>query len=77
MMNKRKELELKLKDYKRFMITLLLLSIYLYLGAVIDTYIQPTNDGDFLFNLSFGMTVIVSLFGLRFRRLKAKLEERV
>ncbi|WP_188453584.1 YrhC family protein [Virgibacillus oceani] len=76
-MSKRKELELKLKDYKHFIITLLLLSIYLYLGAVINTYVQPANDGEFLFNLSFGITLVIILFGLRFRRLKAKLEERV
>ncbi|MGY0694304.1 YrhC family protein [Virgibacillus sp. FSP13] len=73
---KTKELELKLKDYHRFIITLLIISIYLYMGAVMDTYINPKADGGLLTGFSFGMVVVAAGFIMKFRKIKAMLEDK-
>ncbi|GGB28768.1 hypothetical protein GCM10011409_02550 [Lentibacillus populi] len=69
------ELEIKLKDYRRFIMTLLIVSIYLYMGSVMDTYIQSKGDGAILTGLSFAMTAAATLFVLKYRKLKLQLED--
>ncbi|MFD1038563.1 YrhC family protein [Virgibacillus byunsanensis] len=68
-------LQLKLKDYQRFIVTLLILSSYLYMGAIINTYIQPSSDGNALFNLSFTITIVAMFFFYKKHRIKKKLED--
>lgn len=70
-----KELEAKRKDYKRFITTLLIISIYLYMGAIMDTYIRPTGDGRILIGLSCGMLVAAAWFTVKYRKIKGKIEE--
>lgn len=70
-----KELEAKRKDYKRFITTLLIISVYLYMGAIMDTYIRPTGVGGILIGLSFGMLAAVAWFIVKYRKIKGKIEE--
>ena len=72
-MNKNKrQLILKQKDCRRFMTVLLVIGSYLYLGAVITTYIQPANGGNLLFFLS--LLVILSGLGYGYTSLKIKIQ---
>lgn len=41
-----KEINVKrIIDYERFSLTLIILSVYLYLGGLIHTYIEPSSKG--------------------------------
>ncbi|WP_106497070.1 YrhC family protein [Lentibacillus sp. Marseille-P4043] len=73
--SKTKELELKLKDYQRFIITLLIISIYLYMGAIMDTYIRPKADGGLLTGLSFGMVTAAAGLIMKYRKMKSKVRK--
>lgn len=74
-MNDKERLELKLKDYQLFIATLLIVGSYLYMGAIINTYIRPSGDGEALFTLSLILVVSgIGLFDHR-QRLKAKHEQ--
>lgn len=46
------EMNLKRIDYERFSITLIILSIYFYIGAIITTYIEPASNSQILFFLA-------------------------
>ncbi|QKY69530.1 YrhC family protein [Lentibacillus sp. CBA3610] len=69
------ELKLKLKDYHRFSVTLLILASYLYMGAIINTYIHYSPDGSGLTILSFAAVTIAGWFSLQTHRLKIKLQK--
>lgn len=70
-MNKeKKQLIEKQKDCRRFMVVLLIIGSYLYLGAVTTTYIQPANGGTLLFILS--LLTILSGLGYGYTSLKIK-----
>ncbi|MFA1820493.1 YrhC family protein [Virgibacillus oceani] len=69
-----KQLKLKQKDFRRFMGVLLVIGSYLYLGAVITTYIQPANGGNLLFIFSL-LTVLSGIgYGLTSLKIKKQLE---
>ncbi|MEC5422174.1 YrhC family protein [Virgibacillus sp. C22-A2] len=72
MEDKAKQAELKLKDYQRFIAALLILSCYLYMGAVINTYISPSSDGVILLYLS--LTSVVSGIILYFQKYRIERE---
>ncbi|MFD1362977.1 YrhC family protein [Lentibacillus salinarum] len=59
------ELEAKLKDYRRFTATLLILASYLYMGAIINTYIHYSSDGKGLIILAFLTAVMAGWFARR------------
>ncbi|QDP40685.1 YrhC family protein [Radiobacillus deserti] len=40
----RKLLKAKIEDYSRFLITLLIVSSYFYIGMLINTYLEPNLD---------------------------------
>ncbi|TFJ94039.1 YrhC family protein [Lentibacillus salicampi] len=69
------KLELKLKDYRRFTATLIILSSYLYMGAIINTYIHYSPDGRGLTVLSFAVALVAGWLGFRTHRLKIKLQQ--
>ncbi|KGX88956.1 YrhC family protein [Pontibacillus litoralis] len=50
------ELKARIEDYKRFIITLLIMSVYFYLGTLITTYIKPNA-----MNLLFLSITMISL----------------
>ncbi|WP_170840821.1 YrhC family protein [Oceanobacillus limi] len=65
-----KQLELKLKDYLRFIASLIILGTYLFFGGIINVYIQPSENGAELFYLSFALLLIG--LGLSFKYIKLK-----
>jgi len=74
-MNKIKNLKLKAKDSKRFCIVFLILSTYVYMGAINNTYIAPASDGTSLFYLSLVLIGIGSLFFYRYNKIKTKIKK--
>lgn len=70
-----KKLKLKAKDYKHFSIVFLILSTYLYMGAVNNTYFQPSSDGNLLFYLSLTMIGIVLLCHYRYKKIKSLIKK--
>ncbi|AUJ26185.1 MULTISPECIES: YrhC family protein [Virgibacillus] len=75
-MDNKQRLKYKYIDYQRFIGVLLILSMYLFLGAIINTYLRPSEDGIVLIGLT-----LVSLgagFWLAYqqRQIKRKLDER-
>ncbi|MFC4558896.1 YrhC family protein [Virgibacillus kekensis] len=72
---KEQHLELKLKDYRRFVGTLLILASYLYLGSIIYLYVRQSSDGNFLVLMSLGAVLSAGWFLYRSHRLKAKINE--
>ncbi|MFD2630909.1 YrhC family protein [Oceanobacillus kapialis] len=71
-MDKQKKLELKMKDYRRFIAVLLILSSYLYMGAIINTYLKPSAHGDILFVLSLGGIVTGIVLAVKQLNIKKK-----
>lgn len=74
MNNRFKKLEQKLKDYQRFIVTLLIMCTYVYLGALNDLYVYPSEDGTKLLLISFGMSIAGLVFMFRFQQLKKRLD---
>ncbi|MEW9675843.1 YrhC family protein [Lentibacillus sp. L22] len=70
----RQKLKEKLKDYRRFSVTLLIIGIYFYLGGIMDTYMEPTADGGILTLLSLIMVICSGWFMFRSRKIKMMLE---
>lgn len=69
------QLELKLKDYRRFIVTVLILASYLYMGAIINTYIRYSPDGRSLTILAFAATVAAGWLIYQSHRVKIKIQE--
>lgn len=76
MVTGRKALHSKWRDYRRFSLTLLIISSYLYMGGIIDTYIQPAADGTVLFLLSLLMGIAGGFALRKAHKIKASLEEK-
>lgn len=55
-----KELKAKMEDYKRFIMTLIILSFYFYIGSLINLYIEPKDGGPLLMLLS-GVSITAAL----------------
>ena len=74
-MDRQRALRLKLKDYQFFIAVLLIISSYLYMGAIFNMFSDSSKNGIDLLLLSFIMTV--TGLGLQFHRnrLKKKLEQ--
>lgn len=65
----------QLKDYHRFIGTLIVISSYLYIGAVINIYVRPQeNGGSFLF-LSLAMIAAGIVLLARVKRIRMNLDE--
>ncbi|RYG74770.1 hypothetical protein EU245_00895 [Lentibacillus lipolyticus] len=71
----KEKLETKLKDFRRFTATLLILASYLYMGTVINTYIHYSPDGIGLAVLAFAVTVAAGLFIIYSHQLKQKIQD--
>nr|WP_255637602.1 YrhC family protein [Virgibacillus salarius] len=68
-------MESKLKDFQRFIGTLLILSSYLYLGAIINTFMRPSTDGKILMLLAFVTVLSGILLATKQRKIKIELEK--
>lgn len=65
-----RKLKLKLIDYERFIIVLITLSCYLYMGAIITTYFQPSDQSTTLFYLTCALIIVTSIFLYRYKKIK-------
>ncbi|WP_010531070.1 YrhC family protein [Lentibacillus jeotgali] len=75
MTHREQKTETKLADYRRFTVTLLILAVYLYIGAVINTYINYSADGKALTILSFTLAAIAGWFSFLTRRLSEECQK--
>lgn len=73
--NKLTDLQLKLKDYQRFISTLIILSSYLYMGAVINIYLQPTNNGITFIYLTIIAILSTTVLLYKYNQIKTDVEE--
>ncbi|GAA0442803.1 hypothetical protein GCM10008983_19900 [Lentibacillus halophilus] len=75
MKHHKEKLALKLQDFRRFTATLFILAIYLYMGTIINTYIDYSPNGKGLALLTMAVTVAAGLFIIQSHRLKIKMSE--
>lgn len=73
--NKTLELTLKLKDYQRFVSTLIILSCYLYMGALINLYLRPSGHGMTFIYLTIASVLSSIVFLYRYKKLQIKVNE--
>ncbi|MBU5265825.1 YrhC family protein [Virgibacillus proomii] len=73
---KQKQLEEKYIDYQRFVGALLILASYLFLGAMIYTYIRPSDDGKWLLGLTLLALAVGFWFTYKQRRIKKTINEK-
>ncbi|NBJ68608.1 MULTISPECIES: YrhC family protein [Clostridia] len=74
--DKQKQLQYKYTDYQRFIGVLLILSMYLFLGAIINTYLRPSEDGVALIGLTLVALSVGFWLHYQQRRIKKLLDER-
>lgn len=59
----------RIVDYERFSLTLIILSVYFYLGGLIHTYFEPSSKGNLLLYLTFFSLLFVYYFITKRNRL--------
>ncbi|KGX93637.1 hypothetical protein N781_10970 [Pontibacillus halophilus JSM 076056 = DSM 19796] len=70
-MDSKKGMEGKIKDYGRYVLTLLMLSFYLFLGSVITTYLRPSEYNGVLFILTMFTLTATAYFVFRYKQLQS------
>lgn len=71
-----KQLKEQIRDYRRFVATLVIVSSYLYIGGIHDIYIQPSSEGHVLLVLSLITTSLSFTFMVRCCQLKRYLNNK-
>ncbi|WP_101844366.1 YrhC family protein [Halobacillus sp. Marseille-P3879] len=74
-MDSNKQLENKLADYRRFTLTLLILSGYMYAGVIISLYEYQTNACYYLFAVITALLITASIFVKKINKWQKKLRE--
>ncbi|MCP3025597.1 YrhC family protein [Halobacillus sp. A5] len=74
-MDSTKHLENKLRDYRRFTMTLLILSSYLYIGVIISLYEYQTNAYYYLFAVIAVLLGTSAIFINKIKHWQQKLRE--
>ncbi len=69
------KLKMKMLDYERFIMTLIVLNCYLYMGAIITTYLQPSSNNQILFYLTVALIGVTALLIYKYKKIKDILEE--
>ncbi len=62
--NVTKQLQAKVVDYKRFVMTLLIVSFYFYLGTLITVYLKPVQEGSMILMGLTSVSIIASFYFL-------------
>ncbi|MCT2537639.1 YrhC family protein [Aquibacillus koreensis] len=65
----------KIEDFSRFLITLLVLSIYFYLGLVIFTFIEPSDKSNILLILLITSVSLAGWFAFLLSKWRKQLHE--
>ncbi|MFG6148436.1 YrhC family protein [Halobacillus sp. B23F22_1] len=74
-MDSNKQLEKKLADYRRFTLTLLILSGYMYVGVIISLYEYKTNAYYYLFAVIAVLLITAFIFIKKINHWQRKLGE--
>ncbi|MDL4841464.1 YrhC family protein [Aquibacillus rhizosphaerae] len=69
------KIQQRIEDYSRFLITLLILSIYFYLGMVINIFIEPTDKSTLLIGLMLGSLAVAGFFTYLLSKWRKQLNE--
>ncbi|WP_186576484.1 YrhC family protein [Aquibacillus kalidii] len=72
-----KHLKDKIEDYSRFLFTLLILSIYFYLGMIINTFLEPSDKYGILIILMLVSISLAAWFAFLLKRWQNQLSEMV
>ena len=70
-----KELKAKIEDYKRFILTLIILSFYFYIGTLITTYIHPNKFNSVLLMLTGASIVASMMFVVKWKKFNKQYQE--
>ncbi|MFC0522522.1 YrhC family protein [Pontibacillus salicampi] len=70
-----KQLQGKVEDYKRFILTLIILSVYFYMGTIITTFIHPSGYNLLLLGITIASIVAAGVFVQRWQKLNKQLHE--
>jgi len=65
----------KLRDYHRFLGTLIVVGAYFYIGSLIQIYIRHEAGGTKYALLSVGCVIVGFLFTFRINKIKKEIEE--
>ena len=65
----------KIEDYSRFLITLIILSVYFYLGMIITTFLEPSEHSNILIVLLLGSTALAGWFAYLLQQWKKQLND--
>ncbi|MRH43042.1 hypothetical protein GH741_10130 [Aquibacillus halophilus] len=65
----------KIADYSRFLITLLILSIYFYLGMIINIFLAPTGKENILIGLLLASLMTAGWFTILLKKWQSQLNE--
>ncbi|WP_171038038.1 YrhC family protein [Aquibacillus sediminis] len=65
----------KIKDYSRFLITLLILSVYFYLGMIINTFLVPSEQSGLLIILMLSSLSFAGLFAFLISKWNKQLKQ--
>jgi len=74
--NATKQLQAKVDDYRRFVITLLIVSFYFYMGSLITVYLEPFQEGFIILMILTSLSILSSFyFLLKWKKCKQTLAE--
>ncbi|GGD04132.1 YrhC family protein [Pontibacillus salipaludis] len=68
-------LKARMEDYSRFIITLLILSVYFYLGTIITTYLTESDYGALMMGLTTVSMGAAFFFTLRWKKCSQVLQD--
>ncbi|QSS99043.1 hypothetical protein IMZ31_13235 [Pontibacillus sp. ALD_SL1] len=68
-------LKARMEDYSRFIITLLILSVYFYLGTIITTYLTESNHEVLMMGLTSLSMGAAFFFTLRWKKCRQALQD--
>ncbi|WP_028783295.1 YrhC family protein [Thalassobacillus devorans] len=74
-MNSMKQLENKIEDYKRFIITLIIVSSYFFVGTLISMYVYHNRLEDLMVTLTLIGLATAFYFTLKLTDFQRKLSE--
>jgi len=74
--NVSKQLQAKVEDYSRFVITLLIVSFYFFMGSLITVYLKPSSEGSITLMILTSVSIVTSFyFVLKWKKCKQTLAE--
>lgn len=71
-----KVLKAKIEDYQRFVITLIILATYFYMGIIISVYIEESGNANLLAILALTSLTIAGWFSYLLKKWQHRLNEK-